>query len=64
MRVEPKMKIVVVKPVNNPTRKGTERYKRVEAVLKSKSVESALARGAMPSTISFCHERRLIKLVK
>lgn len=64
VNVEPRNKIVVLKPAVNPVRQGTERHKRVEAVLRAKTVDAALRNGAMRSTVAFCQARRLIRIVK
>lgn len=54
-------KITVLKS-ENPCRKGTDRFDRVQAVLKAKRVELALAKGAKLSTVRFCVGAKLIKL--
>lgn len=63
-KIVPELKIIVLKDAHNPTRKGTERYKRVDAVLKAKDVGSALRRGALVSTINYCRDKQLIRVAK
>lgn len=43
-------------------REGTAKFERVAAVVSSKRVELALAKGARNSTVRFCVERGLIKV--
>ncbi len=55
-------KLTAVKGVTIPVREGTARYDRVKAVIASKRVELALAKGAKLSTVRFCVERGLVKV--
>lgn len=59
--IAPEAKIIVLGK-ENPCRKGTERFDRVQAVLKAKRVELALSKGAKLSTVRFCVGAKLIKL--
>jgi hypothetical protein len=54
-------KIKVVKK-DNPFTEGTKVYKRVAAVLASRTVEQALKKGARRSTVHWMKAHRLIQV--
>lgn len=62
MTITAESKIIVLKGATNPFNKESERFKRANAVLKAKVVESALARGARLSTVRRLVELKLIKV--
>lgn len=55
-------KLAAVKGIAIPVREGTGRFDRVKAVIMSKRVELALAKGAKMSTVRYCLERGLVKV--
>jgi hypothetical protein len=63
-KLDEKSKIKPFPKAKNTARRGTQRFQRIAAVLRSKSVEEALRRGARRTTVRFCRQRRLIQLVK
>ena len=58
--IAPTAKIIVLSK-ENPFAKGTGAFKRVQAVLASKSKAEALKRGARSSTVRYCLNEKLIK---
>lgn len=60
-KIIPTAKITVVKK-ENPFTEGSKVAKRVGAVLKAKTVEEALKKGARTSTVRYCVKHRLVKV--
>lgn len=60
--IETTAKITVVAGAVNPFREGTKVWKRAEAVIKSKRVELALAKGARLRTVRKLVELRIVRV--
>jgi hypothetical protein len=55
-------RIIPFPKAENPARRGTGKYRRINAVMRAATVQQALRRGARASTVRFCVSNRLVRV--
>lgn len=55
-------RITVIAKAENPFTPGSAVYKRVEAVIKAKTVADALKKGARKSTVKWARDHKIVRV--